>query len=142
MTQKYYYAILIIYRDLILVQHQYNNCTTTPHMRVDPSMWDPPSCEGLLYSCCIGIVNLTFSLYIYGIWFLYNTNTTTVQQLGPTLMWGVIIQLLYWCCKSNIFLYIYIYIYIYILTDQVAESHQLEVATSFDIFCFFLMRIV
>jgi hypothetical protein len=29
---------------------------------VGPSMWDPPSCEGLLYSCCIGVVNLTFSL--------------------------------------------------------------------------------
>jgi len=24
-------------------------------------MWDPPSCEGLLYNCCIGVVNLTFS---------------------------------------------------------------------------------
>jgi hypothetical protein len=47
--------------DLILVQYQYNNCTTTPYMRVDPSMWDPPSCEELLYSCCIGVVNLTFS---------------------------------------------------------------------------------
>jgi hypothetical protein len=31
-------------------------------MRVGPSMWDPPSCEGLLYSCCIGVVNLTFSV--------------------------------------------------------------------------------
>jgi hypothetical protein len=30
-------------------------------MKVGPSMWDPPSCEGLLYSCCIGVVNLTFS---------------------------------------------------------------------------------
>jgi hypothetical protein len=48
--------------DLILVQHQYNNCTTIPHMRIGPSMWDPPSCEELLYSCCIGVVNLTFSL--------------------------------------------------------------------------------
>jgi hypothetical protein len=47
---------------LILVQHQYNNCTATPHMRVGPSMWDPPSCEGLLYSCCIDVVNLTFSV--------------------------------------------------------------------------------
>jgi hypothetical protein len=47
--------------DLILVQHQYNNYTTIIHMRVGPSMWDPPSCEGLLYSCCIGVVNLTFS---------------------------------------------------------------------------------
>jgi hypothetical protein len=68
----YYIHILtssILNRDLILVQHQYNNCTTTPHMRVGPSMWDPPSCEGLLYSCCIGVVNLTFSylikLFIY-----------------------------------------------------------------------------
>jgi hypothetical protein len=25
-------------RDLIFVQHQYNNCTTTPHMRVSPNM--------------------------------------------------------------------------------------------------------
>jgi hypothetical protein len=50
-------------RDLILVQYQYNNCTTTPHMRVGPSMWDPPSCEGLLYSCCIDVVNLTFFVW-------------------------------------------------------------------------------
>jgi len=48
-------------RDLILVQHQYNNCTTIPHMRVGPTYWGPPSCKGLLYSCCIGVVNLTFS---------------------------------------------------------------------------------
>jgi hypothetical protein len=46
-----------IVRDLILVQHQYNNRTTTPQMRVGPSMWDPPSCERLLYGCCIGVVN-------------------------------------------------------------------------------------
>jgi hypothetical protein len=25
-------------------------------MRVGPTYWGPPSCEGLLYSCCIGIV--------------------------------------------------------------------------------------
>jgi hypothetical protein len=43
-------------------------------MRVGPSMWNPPSCEGLLYSCCIGVVNLTFSykymayvFYLHGI---------------------------------------------------------------------------
>jgi hypothetical protein len=30
-------------------------------MRVGSSMWDLPSCEGLLYSYCIGVVNLTFS---------------------------------------------------------------------------------
>jgi len=28
-------------------------------------MWNPPSCEELLYSYCIGVVNLTFSIYIY-----------------------------------------------------------------------------
>jgi hypothetical protein len=38
------------------LQHQYNNCTTIPHMRVGPTYWSPPSCEGLLYSCCIGVV--------------------------------------------------------------------------------------
>jgi hypothetical protein len=54
-------------RDLILVQHKYNNCTTIPHMRVGPSMWDPPSCEGLLYSCCIGVVNLTFSVDMHSL---------------------------------------------------------------------------
>jgi hypothetical protein len=38
------------------LQHQYNNCTIIPHMRVGPTYWGPPSCEGLLYSCCIGVV--------------------------------------------------------------------------------------
>jgi hypothetical protein len=47
--------------NLIIVLHHHNNCTTTPHMRMDSRVWDPPSCERLLYSCCIGVVNLTFS---------------------------------------------------------------------------------
>jgi hypothetical protein len=34
------------------LQHQYNNCTTIPHMRVGPTYWGPPSCKGLLYWCC------------------------------------------------------------------------------------------
>jgi hypothetical protein len=51
---------------LILTLNHYNNGTTTPHMRVSPNAWDLPSCEGLLCSCCIGIVNLIFSyIYIY-----------------------------------------------------------------------------
>jgi len=25
------------------------------------------------------------------------------QYVGPTLMWGIVVQLLYWCYKSNIF---------------------------------------
>jgi hypothetical protein len=38
------------------LQHQYNNGTTIPHMREDSTYWGPPSCEELLYSCCIGVV--------------------------------------------------------------------------------------
>jgi hypothetical protein len=38
------------------LQHQYNNRTTIPHMRVSPTYWGLPSCEGLLYSCCIRVV--------------------------------------------------------------------------------------
>jgi hypothetical protein len=38
------------------LQYQYNKCTTTPHMSVGPTHWDPPSCEGLLYTCCNGVV--------------------------------------------------------------------------------------
>jgi hypothetical protein len=38
------------------LQHQYNNCTITPHMRVDLTHWGPPSCVGLLCSYCDGIV--------------------------------------------------------------------------------------
>jgi len=49
-------------RDLIHTQHHHNNHTTIPHMRVGPSVWGPPSCEELLCDCCVGDVNLTFSL--------------------------------------------------------------------------------
>jgi hypothetical protein len=45
-----------VLRKMLDLQHQYNNCTTIPHMRVDPTYWGPPSCEGLLYSCCISVV--------------------------------------------------------------------------------------
>jgi hypothetical protein len=33
-------------------------------MRVGPSVWGPPSCEGLLCDCCVGVVNLTFFILI------------------------------------------------------------------------------
>jgi hypothetical protein len=39
-------------RDLILVQHQYNNCTITPHMRVGPSI-----------KCYINFTFYTFQLF-------------------------------------------------------------------------------
>jgi hypothetical protein len=38
------------------LQHQYNNCTTISHIRVSPTYWGLPLCEGLLCSCCIGVV--------------------------------------------------------------------------------------
>jgi hypothetical protein len=41
--------------------HSLNLGIAHPHMRVGSSVWDSPSCEGLLCSCCIGVVNLTFS---------------------------------------------------------------------------------
>jgi hypothetical protein len=43
-------------RKMLDLQHQHNNCTTTPHMKVGPTHWGPPSCEGLLCTCCDGIV--------------------------------------------------------------------------------------
>jgi hypothetical protein len=38
------------------LQHQYNNCTTILHMRVGLTYWGSPSCDGLLCSCCIDVV--------------------------------------------------------------------------------------
>jgi hypothetical protein len=43
-------------RKMLNLQHQHNNHTTTPHMRVDPTHWGPLSCEGLLCGCCDGVV--------------------------------------------------------------------------------------
>jgi hypothetical protein len=33
---------------MLNLQHQHNNYTTTPYMRVDPTHWGPHSCEELL----------------------------------------------------------------------------------------------
>jgi hypothetical protein len=43
-------------RKMLNLQHQYNNHTTIPHMRVDPTHWSPHSCEGLMCGCCDGVV--------------------------------------------------------------------------------------
>jgi hypothetical protein len=48
-------------RDLIIVLHHHNNCTTISHMKVGPSVWNSFSCERLLYNYYIGVVNLTFT---------------------------------------------------------------------------------
>jgi len=34
------------------------------------NVWGPPSCEELLCDCCVGVVNLTFSLFILFLTFL------------------------------------------------------------------------
>jgi len=56
------------------------------------------------------VINTTFT---NGIWFLHNTTTTTTQHLltwgwAPHTelhpMWRSVVQLLWWCCKSIIFL--------------------------------------
>jgi hypothetical protein len=43
------------FRKMLKLQHQHNNHTTTPHMRVDSSVWGPLSCEGLC-GYCDGVV--------------------------------------------------------------------------------------
>jgi len=56
------------YGKILDLQHQYNNCTTIPHMRVSPTYWDSPSCEELLYSCCIGVVQESnLETYVVGL---------------------------------------------------------------------------
>jgi hypothetical protein len=53
---------------MLYLQHQYNNCTTTPHMRVGFTHWDPPSYEGLLCNYCDGVVqksNLIYTIPIF-----------------------------------------------------------------------------
>jgi hypothetical protein len=59
----YIYIYIYIWKMLDL-QQQYNNCTTISHMRVSPTYWGPPSYEGLLCSCCIGVVQES-NPYIY-----------------------------------------------------------------------------
>jgi hypothetical protein len=68
-------------------------------MRVGPSMWDPPSYEGLLYSCCIGVVNLTFS-YIYcpSWWCMFDKRT---------FLGGVFCVLVEKCFKCEMSLKVY-----------------------------------
>jgi hypothetical protein len=50
-------------RKMLLALQAHNMGTTTLHMRVDPSVWGPPSCEGLLCPCC-GLVVQQSNLYI------------------------------------------------------------------------------
>jgi len=59
---EYQDDVELIHWDLIHTQHHHNNHTTITHMSVGPSVWGPPSCEGLLCGCCVGDVNLTFSI--------------------------------------------------------------------------------
>jgi len=71
------YIYIYIWKMLNL-QHQHNNHTTTPHMRVDPK-------------------NVRFTTPIQQ---LYNnpSHESGSHILKSTLMWGVVVQLLYWCC--------------------------------------------
>jgi hypothetical protein len=42
---------MIVQRDLISALYHHKKCTTIPHMKVDPSVWGPLSCKGLLCWC-------------------------------------------------------------------------------------------
>jgi hypothetical protein len=42
-----------VWTDLIPALHHHNKCIITPHMRVSLSVLSTPSCEGLLYICCV-----------------------------------------------------------------------------------------
>jgi hypothetical protein len=66
------------------LQHQYNNCTTITHMRVGNTYWGPPSCEELLYSCCIGIVQESNPLYIYVCVYMYMYLSMYIYIIGET----------------------------------------------------------
>jgi hypothetical protein len=71
------------------LQHQYNNCTTIPHMKVGPTCWGPPSCEGLLCRCCIGVVKesnpIKESREMIKTLTLHNNDTTSRHNgVGPT----------------------------------------------------------
>jgi hypothetical protein len=46
-----------LFRKMLDLQYQHNKCTTTFYMRVDLTHWNPPSCKGLLYTCCDGVVH-------------------------------------------------------------------------------------
>jgi hypothetical protein len=53
------------------------------------------------------LISLGFDSCTTSIQQLYNnpSHEGGPQYVGPTLMWGIVVQLLYWCCKSNIFPY-------------------------------------
>jgi hypothetical protein len=68
-------------------------------------MWDPPSCEGLLYNCCIGVVNLTFS--------------GGTQCVSPTLMCLGVVSLL--CIVNVIVVHFAFFFLIFNLTKKKAD---------------------
>jgi hypothetical protein len=90
------------------LQHQYNNCTTIPHMRVDLTYWSPPSCEELLYSCCIDVVQESNLIS-----FIEHGPSTTISQASDksrksqlTNIQTIFVQRGQWlngnsCCRLN-----------------------------------------
>jgi hypothetical protein len=94
----------------------HNNDTTPRHIGVGPTHWVPR-----FDSCTTPIQQL------------YNnpSHEGGPQYVGPTLMWGIVVQLLYWCCKSNIFpnqitLRNHIFIIIYKRNDCCTTHVQLQ----------------
>jgi hypothetical protein len=66
-------------RKMINLQHHYNNCTTPPHMGVEPSVWSPPHVK----RCCTVIVVVLYRNQISLL--KQKTNKTHTQKKGGTL---------------------------------------------------------
>jgi hypothetical protein len=66
---------------LDLQHQQHNKCTTLSHMRVGSNVWGPPSCEGVLCTCCDGVVQESNPI----IYCLPSTNRTSPRFFSTKL---------------------------------------------------------
>jgi hypothetical protein len=83
------------------LQHQYNNCTTIPHMRVGPTYWGPPHVRG----CCTVVVLVLYK----------NQIPEWNPCVGPTSLYLSVVSLL---CSVSVLIIYYIYIYIYMFKKE------------------------
>jgi hypothetical protein len=108
------YLVYIFYWEIIIVQLLtqllllgFDRCTAgcaqPTHMGgTHPLRWDP---------LMLVVVHQAFPFVIWNLILALHHHNNSSHEGGPqcvvlTLMWGVVVQLLYWCCKSNIFLVI------------------------------------
>jgi hypothetical protein len=129
---------VMIYREMLDLHHQHNKYTTPPHMRICPSVWSPPSCEGVLCTCCAGDVQQS-NPYIY-IWKMIDlqhrhNNCTTPPHMGvgPTHVRGCCAAVVVVLCRNQISIYIKSDTCQYSISVKVAHLHNSSnVLTEFD----------